>query len=177
LSPNSTIVAKQFHLARVGIHPVFTAEKYSHGQSVYVHHNTQPLKFITCVPLEKPGVLSLLGYGSSFDLATWCTLVIMGIISRILIQVGFEKNSGKSTKDVLWQIGTYIYHTLLGMESPQLNRARWLSGAWLFAGIILSFYYKGDNIDKIISPVLPKRLETFGELLHENFSISRSSQK
>jgi len=171
LSPNSTNVAKQGLLNNAGTHPQFTLVETPNFATYFLHHDSKPLKFITCLPLEKSGVLTLLGYISSFDLATWCTLIVMGIGSRILIQIGFEKNYGQETKVTLWQIGTYIYHTLLGMESPQLNQVRWLSGSWLISGIILSYYYKGDNIDQIIAPITPSRLGTFDELLHENFSI------
>jgi len=46
-----------------------------------------------------------------------------------------------------------------------------LVGAWLFAAIVISFYYEADNVEKNTVPFKPKQVDTFESLIKENFTI------
>jgi len=64
-----------------------------------------------------------------------------------------------------------VYAILLRQGIPEADRWKWLTMAWLMGSIVLTFYYEADAVEKTNVPILPKKLETFEELLGLNFSF------
>ncbi|CAL8140179.1 unnamed protein product [Orchesella dallaii] len=125
--------------------------------------------FITCAPTQVPGFLSLVGYISSFDLATWLMLLVTGLGSGVLLQTILWKAQKVSKYD--WYPATFVLNVLLGQGTPFIHLSRLIGGCWILSGIVISFFYQGENINRLTAPLSPKNMETFEELLKSNFTI------
>ncbi|CAL8140183.1 unnamed protein product [Orchesella dallaii] len=125
--------------------------------------------FITCAPTQVPGFLSLVGYISSFDLATWIMLLVTGLGSGLLLQTILWKAQKVSKYD--WYPTTFVLNVLLGQGTQFIHLSRLIGGCWILSGIVISFFYQGENINRLTAPLFPKNMETFEELLKSNLTI------
>ncbi|CAL8116519.1 unnamed protein product, partial [Orchesella dallaii] len=64
-----------------------------------------------------------------------------------------------------------FYNILVAQSTSSINTCKWLTGAWVLAGLFLSYNYQGNNIDQLTSPLAPKKLETFDEIFSNNLTI------
>ncbi|CAL8108289.1 unnamed protein product [Orchesella dallaii] len=126
-------------------------------------HNS--VHFITCAATNKQTFLSLIGYVSAFDVETWVGILLSFMISGMVFNWKY-----KNGNDGLIQ-AAFIYKVLLLQGSNTVEKIRWVGGAWLLSGVILSFFYQGDNINKLTAPLQPRKLESFTELLDENYTL------
>ncbi|CAL8140169.1 unnamed protein product [Orchesella dallaii] len=125
--------------------------------------------FITCAPTQVPGFLSLLGYISAFDLTTWLMLLVTGLGSGLLLQTILWKAQKVSKYD--WYPVAFVLSILLGQGNRFIHLSRLIGGCWVLSGIVISFFYQGENINRLTAPLSPKNMETFEELLKSNFTI------
>jgi len=115
------------------------------------------LKFLKFLPL--------LGNISAFDLATWMVILFSVILSILAWNYIFAKPK-KSTFSVV-----FFLKILLGQATNEIQNVRLITGAWVYAGLFLSYNYQGNNIDQLTTPFTPKKFETFIEILANNLTV------
>jgi len=121
--------------------------------------------FITCVSIHQKSYLSLVGYISAFDVITWIFILLTLILSAITWNYVCFKAKEKSIFVI------FFLNILLGQSTEKIKKVRLITGAWIIAGVFLSNNYQGSNIDQITSPLVPKKMETFEEILSNNLTI------
>jgi len=121
--------------------------------------------FVTCAPLQQRKFLSLLGYISAFDLATWIVILFSAILSVLAWNNILAQAKRRSFSAVT------ILKVLLGQSTNEIQNVRLITGAWVVAGLFLSYNYQGNNIDQLTSPFTPKKFETFSQILENNFTV------
>ncbi|CAL8114609.1 unnamed protein product, partial [Orchesella dallaii] len=128
--------------------------------------------FVTCSPLEKEGYLSLLGYVSAFDVGTWITAFVASVISgRLWYKYAkMPTFKVKRNNDKCFQ-AFFVYNVLLAQGTSAINKMRWITGSWIITGIVLTYFYQGDNINRLIAPILKSKLESFDAMLAENLTV------
>jgi len=65
----------------------------------------------------------------------------------------------------------FILKILPGQGTNEIQNVRFITGAWVVAGIFLANNYQGNNIYQLTTPFSPKKFETFGEILSNNFTV------
>jgi len=167
--PNGTSIKSD--VALVSSLSIFPEFKIWHGvRSTKFSYSAAGLNmnFVTCAPFEKPGLLSLLGYISAFDMKTWLLLLSLGAYSGLIwhkIAPIFP------SKERNWHHTLFALHILLCQGTSAIQKVRWLTGAWILVGIVISFFYQGDNINRLTAPISPTKLERFDELFQENYTL------
>ncbi|CAL8114624.1 unnamed protein product [Orchesella dallaii] len=128
--------------------------------------------FVTCSPLEKEGYLSLLGYVSAFDVGTWITAFVASVISGRLwyryAKIPIYKRNRNRDK---WFHALFVYNVLLAQGTSAVGKMRWITGSWIMTGIVLTYFYQGDNINRLIAPLSTSKLQSFDAILEENLTI------
>ncbi|CAL8143379.1 unnamed protein product [Orchesella dallaii] len=128
--------------------------------------------FITCAPTQTPGFLSILGYMSAFDIPTWLMLMISGLGSGLLLHRLMWKKQKVLKSD--WYPVSFVFNVLLAQGTKYIHVDKWIGGCWILVGVVITFFYQGENINRLTAPILPKRIETFDELLRSNLTIDSS---
>ncbi|CAL8128777.1 unnamed protein product [Orchesella dallaii] len=172
--PNCTIVMDPDGKASIfEIFPQFSLY-FSPSPAASFTLNTENnfVHFITCSPLEKPSYLSLIGYVSAFDVGTWIATLVAAIVSGrlwyVYVDVGRRKASRNFNK--LFH-ACFVFNLLLGQGTSAIQKMRWITGSWIITGIVLTYFYQGDNINRLIAPLSSAKLQTFEEMLSENLTI------
>jgi len=167
LLPNSTVISKNLHfLWQIDLFPWPFAQKSIIPNSVFVDSTQDDaVHFVTCAPLEQRKFLSLLGYISAFDLATWMVILFSVVLSILSWNYIIVKTKTSSFSAV------FIPKILLGQGTNDIQYVRLITGAWVLAGLVLTNNYQGNNIDQLTSPFSPKKFETFSEVLEKNFTV------
>jgi len=159
LFPNATLVSNRWGpwpLSLISIIP----------KSLFVVSTPfDAVHFVMCAPLQQRKFLSLLGYISAFDLVTW-----MVILFSVILSVSAWNRIVADNKKTSFS-AVFILKILLGQSTNKIQNVRLITGAWVFAGLFLTNNYKGNNIDQLTSPFSPKKFETFGEILANNFTV------
>jgi len=162
---NSTVVSKIWTYA-LGTIPNSLALKTIILKSIFVVSTPfDDVHFVTCAPLQQRKFLSLLGYISAFDLATWMVILLSVILSVLAWNYILKKTKKSSFSAV------FILKILLGQGTNEIQNVRLITGAWVLTGLFLSYNYQGNNIDQLTSPFAPKKFETFSEILANNFKV------
>ncbi|CAL8084010.1 unnamed protein product [Orchesella dallaii] len=65
----------------------------------------------------------------------------------------------------------FVYIVLLGQSSSNMDKVRWLTGAWIMTSIVISHFYQGENIERLTAPLSPRMIGEFSELLESNITI------
>lgn len=149
------------------------------SEFVYSSKNEE-MHFLSCRTFLEKGVLSFLGYVAAFDSKTWIVLTVASIISGNILRnnVKFPQANSLALRNYLrhpsmvFQDMFFVYAILLTQGYNGIHRCKWLCGAWILAGIFLSFHYQGSNIDSLTAPLVDKNVETFQQLIEQNFSIT-----
>jgi len=126
-------------------------------------HDT--VHFVTCAPIQQKRFLSILGYISAFDLATWIVILSSVVLSVLSWNYVLAKTKKSSFSAV------FFLKILLGQSTNEIQYIRLITGAWVLAGLFLTNKYQGNNIDQLTSPFASKRFENFGEILANNLTI------
>ncbi|CAL8084028.1 unnamed protein product [Orchesella dallaii] len=177
LSPNATFYghehdgiihgAARFPFLNV-VEGVFMATEWSGfvGKLARVH-------FITCAPIEQNGWLSLFGLAAAFQPNLWLVLSIVaatsGILLYLIVPLSQRIKRMRGVKNLAHL--AFAWNVLLGQGNPAIEKSPWIGGTWALVGIVLTNAYLGDNINMLTAPLPIKRMDTFGELLTQNFSI------
>ncbi|CAL8143378.1 unnamed protein product [Orchesella dallaii] len=125
--------------------------------------------FITCAPTKTPGFLSIFGYMSAFDIPTWLMLMISGLGSGLLLHRLMWKKQKVLKSD--WYPVSFVFNVLLAQGTKYIHMDRWIGGCWILVGVVITFFYQGENINRLTAPILPKSIENFDELLKSNLTI------
>lgn len=140
-------------------------------------HHTAPYEvktghyFVTCADITEMGGLSLIGYASAYDLTTWIFIGLSAVISSATMA---KVREGGLSNYII--IPFTIMLEQGGFDGSNLSRKfHCVLGAWLLVGIVLSNAYKGDNITSLTAPLSQSKLETFDQLISENFSYFSSA--
>jgi len=153
LCKNCTITSKK-ELIYFHIFPMLTLQELPYiSTDLHFAPNSEPFHFVTCFPTEQPGWFSLVGYVSAFDLETWLMLLVSAASSGFVMSRVFSHSN--------WDDYSFVYMILLGQGTNGIQKLKWISGAWILAGEVLTFFYQGDNINKLIAPLEPERLDSF----------------
>ncbi|CAL8143377.1 unnamed protein product [Orchesella dallaii] len=136
---------------------------------VYFNTFNHAVHFITCAPTQTPGFLSIIGYISAFDIATWLMLMISGLGSGLLLHRVMWKKQEVLKSD--WYPVSFVFNVLLGQATKYIRMEKWIGGCWILVGVVISFFYQGENINRLTAPILPKSMDTFDELLKSNLTI------
>jgi len=164
--PNSSIINKNTHLYNLVRIPTYRTLKSLGITDVFVVSSRfNAIQFVTCSPLKQPGYLSLLGYISAFDVPTWLLILLCFILSVWT----WNYIAGK-TKKRKFEV-MFVAQILLGQSSSEIQYVRLVTGAWVLAGVVLTYNYQGNNIDQLTSPIGPKKIETFEQVLSNNFTV------
>lgn len=121
--------------------------------------------FVTCAGHEEVGFLSLKGMVSAFDYPTWACLICFSVATSVAIV--WTLVHSKARDAVILAFSVLMEQGCLGNIS---KKSRWICGAWLLTGVVLSNIYRGDNITAITAPLPRSKLEYFQQLLDRNFS-------
>jgi len=121
--------------------------------------------FVTCAPIQQRKLLSLLGYISAFDFATWIIILLSYVLSIKAWNWSLAKTKPNAFSAV------FILKILLGQSTNEIQKVRLITGAWVLTGLFLSYNYQGNNIDQLTSPFAPRKFETFDEVLSNNFTL------
>ncbi|CAL8130797.1 unnamed protein product [Orchesella dallaii] len=165
LFPNSTILASQdISYVMSEAYPIFAfhASEYMLSEASFTT-KSDFMHFVTCYPTKQPGWLSLLGYISAYDAVTWLILVGLAFLSGLFLK--------REAKALDWMHCFFVFNVLLGQGTAAVKRFKSIGGAWVLAGVVLTFYYQGDNINKLTAPLQPKKLSVFDDLLRSNFTL------
>ncbi|CAL8084013.1 unnamed protein product [Orchesella dallaii] len=139
------------------------------GFALSVENNE--LHFITCAAAaSKSTFLSLFGYISAFDASSWLAIWISAVVSLVVWRIVEKLENIQGLGPLM------VYTVLLGQSSNHLNKARWLTGAWILTSIVISHNYQGENIERLTAPLSPKMIEDFSELLELNLTIYSATQ-
>ncbi|CAL8128778.1 unnamed protein product [Orchesella dallaii] len=129
--------------------------------------------FITCSPLEKPSYLSLIGYVSAFDVGTWIATLVAALVSGRLwylyADVDVDRRKASRNFNKLFH-AFFVFNLLLGQGTSAIQKMRWITGSWIITGIVLTYFYQGDNINRLIAPLSSAKLQSFEEMLSENLT-------
>ncbi|CAL8087557.1 unnamed protein product [Orchesella dallaii] len=159
------IQESELNLGVFNIFPTFGARKSELIQSeLYFASTGNLMQFVTCFPTEKPGWLSLIGFIHPFDLNTWLMILVTAVLSGTILVNG-------SKERVEWFDFVFVYHILLAQGTHVTNNVKWIGGAWLLAGIVLTFFYQGENINRLTAPLPSEKMSNFADLLSANFTI------
>ncbi|CAL8114615.1 unnamed protein product [Orchesella dallaii] len=174
LCSNCTIISyMQSQVAESKIFPTFDLVVSPFPSTQFsVTTDSNHVHFITCSSLEKEDYLSLLGYVSAFDVGTWITAFVASVISgrlwyRYAKMPIFKVNRNRDK----WFHAFFVYHVLLAQGTSAISKMRWITGSWIMTGIVLTFFYQGDNINRLMAPLSKSKLQSFDEMLAENLTI------
>jgi len=127
--------------------------------------------FVHCSNLVETGGLSLLGYTSAYDLATWIALISATLLTSLFLYFYLNSKIGAESSISHIILAEFAYQVLLEQGINVVHKCRLVSGGWLLAGIVLSTLYRGGNINQLIAPFPIKRLNTFEKILEKNFTV------
>ncbi|CAL8132810.1 unnamed protein product [Orchesella dallaii] len=125
------------------------------------------IHFITCAPISKPTYISLIGYVSAFRLNTWLVILVSLALTVITWNLVQHKQLNKTNRASVM----VFYNLLVAQGTSSINTCKWLTGAWVLAGLFLTYNYQGNNIDQLTSPLTPKKMETFEEIFSNNLTV------
>lgn len=120
--------------------------------------------FLSCIKYEPPSALSFDGFLSAYDKYSWMAL---GITSFITVMASVLILRRRNIGDFVFQ----MYQILLCQDAGGFTTGRLVVGPWLLIGIILSNGYQGNNITELTKPLKSTPLNTFEEIVNNNFTI------
>ncbi|CAL8135917.1 unnamed protein product [Orchesella dallaii] len=174
LCPNCTIISNmESQVSDLSIFSTFDLLVSPFPQTQFsVPTDSNHVHFVTCNSAEKEGYLSLLGYVSAFDVRTWITGFLASVISgRLWYRYAKLPTSKVNRYHDKWFQAVFVYNVLLAQGTSAISKMRWITGSWIITGIILTYFYQGDNINRLIAPLSKSKLESFDEMLAENLTI------
>ncbi|CAL8129394.1 unnamed protein product [Orchesella dallaii] len=136
---------------------------------VFFNTFNHAVHFITCASTETPGILSIVGYISAFDMPTWLMLLGGGLASGLLLHKFMLMRQKVLKSD--WYSVSFVYNIILAQGTKFIHFEKWIGGSWIIVGVVITFFYQGENINRLTAPILPKRMQTFDELLNSNLTI------
>lgn len=169
LFPNSSIISESGipEGSIAGYRPLLTRINVPEDVTVLF----RPLKaldgnyFLTCFGSEETGMFSLDGLISAFDRSTWICFCLALILVPILF---LKKVTRIKTIDIILNSISVMMEQ--GCFGNITKWSKWISGVWLFTGIILPNIYKGDNITSLIAPLPKGKLQRFDQIFQRNFT-------
>jgi len=171
LCPNCSILFPDINdlkitlsLANLFVFKSVKVDEFTHSTHIDALH------FVTCFPTRKHTFLSFLGYISAFDLYTWLLLLVSMVLTITIYTVASHIDHKKVASRWSYSV-VAMYAMLLRQGIPDANRAKWLTGSWLLASIIVTFFYEGDNVEKMTVPFKAQGVDTFEKMFQENFTI------
>ncbi|CAL8135919.1 unnamed protein product [Orchesella dallaii] len=174
LCTNCTIISNmESQVSDLRIFPTFDLLVSPFPQTQFsVTTDSNHVHFVTCSLTEKEGYLSLLGYVSAFDGRTWITGFVASVISgRLWYRYAKLPTSKVNRNRDKWFQAFFVYNVLLAQGTSAISKMRWITGSWIITGIVLTYFYQGDNINRLMAPLSKSKLESFDEMLAENLTI------
>lgn len=176
---NGQVISIDWANAPLGISPLFeihlNVKSYFHPFSdgthtfpLVVEESEKALKFLSCGRrgLETFAFDELLNV---FDMRIWClTLISTVSVAALLSDM---KDVLSVWKALLEQGNPFPFHNFVK------KRFRWLAGAFLLAGVVLSNAYKNTNVYSMIVRRKAIPYERFEELVQDNFTIFTRAAK
>lgn len=126
--------------------------------------------FVSCSKSTKFDSLSISGFTSAFGFKTWIFASFISILTIMFLR-RYYNNS-------IWNSFIFPFNIFLEQEfSLEERKNRYFVLIWLLMGIILSNGYKGDNITMLTAPISKLKVQTFEDLLSQNFSLQSQLEK
>lgn len=164
LLPNSTVLDRTEITKWLRHFPVIKITTITSWTQNTFWETEDGVYFLSCAKQQKNEWLSLAGYTSAFHWHVWIGILISGFICGLIVhRILLSKN--------MWNNCTFVYSILVCQSTNIIHKSRCICGAWILAGVVLSYAYQGDNITKLTKPLGSKPFETFVELYEENFAL------
>lgn len=151
-----------------------TVEETSESMQ-FVRLENKGYYFVTCANKLELAGLSLLGLLGLFDSYTWICLCLSSLISSTFMLYILHVNG-----DSFWwrrrlQLFTFTFNSLLEQGIGIIEKkCQTVTGAWLLISVVLTHFYRGDNITNLTAPLGFKKLEYFDQLLSKNLTFYSS---
>jgi hypothetical protein len=138
------------------------------------------LTFLSCGRTSSTGI-SFIGFISAFDVITWGLILSSYVGLRALICVWLDFRVVVAPKVLLRRLARVCLSSLdilleqgdslWGNNKLRLSWLYWISSGLLLGGLVLSNFYRGENISALSAPLGIKPLTSFEELLQFNYTI------
>ncbi|OXA42299.1 hypothetical protein Fcan01_22881 [Folsomia candida] len=140
---------------------------------------SQSHRFLTCDGLLKeaesgPSFHHLV---SAYQVAPWFTLVTLILLTNVVFKIIFSLS--ETNCNALLLMIAFLVEQGIGI-TPSTRKtlsALLLLAPWLLMSIIISNAYKGQNVTDLISPLKPRLVSLFDEILAQDYTLYVSNHK
>jgi len=150
-----------------GNNEILLQSNETNGQLSLVQ-KTQEFRFLSCgQPPQEP--INFFLYFLAFDSLTWIFIFVVFFIATTIVNVivkGSFLDGAFYGLTILFDQGQSV------MVNPKkIPSIYWITGAWILMTLILTNAYKGDNITKLVSPLVKIPYGNLSQLVRDNFSF------